>query len=220
MRFLCLSGLALTSESLHGSGSNSRAFEQQTAALRYELGERHTFEFVEGTVPWNASSESASEAGEITFAYCDPHQPQSCLQALHDLENYLRIKGPYDGVMAFSLGTSLALALLVDHARKGKMQPPPFKVAVLFSNPGEVYNVDSLRLSRIEPLHPQPTVAIPTAHIWGSADTWRAQASLAPEYCKKENQSIFVHDGGHEIPTAARDVVKMANVIQRAIGRA
>ncbi|RAH59476.1 hypothetical protein BO85DRAFT_485949 [Aspergillus piperis CBS 112811] len=209
MRFLCL----------HGSGGNSRAFEQQTATLRYELGERHTFEFVEGTIPWDASSESTREAGETTFSYCDPHQPQSCLQALHDLENYLRIKGPYDGVIAFSLGTSIVMTLLVDHARKEKIGPPPFKVAVLFSNVGQPCNMDSLRLGRIEPLQVQPTITIPTAHIWGAADSWSDQASLAPQYCRKENQSIFVHDGGHEIPTAARDVVKMANVIQRAIGR-
>ncbi|PWY62240.1 hypothetical protein BO83DRAFT_326572, partial [Aspergillus eucalypticola CBS 122712] len=147
-------------------------------------------------------------------------KPQSCLQALHDLENCHRTKGPYDGLMAFSLGISIAITLLLDHVRKGSTQPLSFKVAVLFSNPGELYNVDSPRLGRFEPLHRQPTITILTAHIWGSADAWSDKASLAPGYCRKENQSIFVHDGGHEIPTAARDVVRMANVIQRAIGQA
>ncbi|GLA61798.1 hypothetical protein AtubIFM54640_002329 [Aspergillus tubingensis] len=204
---------------IEGSSENLLTTCGYKAALRYELGERHTFDFVEGTVPWEASAESIVETGEATHAYCDPHQPQSCLQAVQDLERYLRGKGPYDGVMAFSLGTSIALTILIDHARKRGMQEPPFKVAVLFSNPGKPYDMEFLRLGRIEPCDPQPIISIPTAHVWGSADPLNEKASLAPGYCK-ENKSVFVHKGGHQIPTAAGEVVVMANVIHRAMGQA
>lgn len=175
---------------------------------------------MENGILTSSAAESIVETGEATYAYCDPHQPQSCLQAVQDLERYLRVKGPYDGVMAFSLGTSIALTILIDHARQTGMQDPPFKVAILFSNPGKPYDMEFLRLGRIEPWDPQPMISIPTAHVWGSADPLNEKASLAPGYCKEENKSIFVHKGGHQIPTAAGEVVMMANVIHRAIGQA
>ncbi|PYH29135.1 uncharacterized protein BO87DRAFT_449248, partial [Aspergillus neoniger CBS 115656] len=203
---------------LHGIGSNSRVFEQQTAALRYELGESHTFDFVEGTIPWEASVESIIETGEATFAYCDPHQPQSCLQAINDLERYLRVKGPYDGVMAFSMGTCLALTIMIDHALKEGTQEPPFKVAVLFSNPEKPFDMESLRQGRIEPWDPRPIISIPIAHIWGSTDYLGEHAALAPEYCRKSSEASFVHKGGHTVPTSTEEVIQIANVIHRAIG--
>ena len=41
MRWLCL----------HGMGTNSRIFEAQTAAIRYAMGQEHSFEFVDGAAP-------------------------------------------------------------------------------------------------------------------------------------------------------------------------
>lgn len=32
------------------SGGDDKVFEMQTAAIRYELGDHHEFEFVEGTI--------------------------------------------------------------------------------------------------------------------------------------------------------------------------
>ncbi|KAF4239822.1 hypothetical protein CNMCM8980_001472 [Aspergillus fumigatiaffinis] len=108
MRILCL----------HGAGTNSRIFEMQTgrttafscrsnltetAAIRYELADRHVYDFVEGTIPWSMypGVETIALDNEPVFAYFDDKDPQSGLAIYQHFEQHLRDEGPYDGVVAF-----------------------------------------------------------------------------------------------------------------------
>ncbi|KAL4875011.1 serine hydrolase FSH [Aspergillus karnatakaensis] len=208
MHFLCL----------HGVGSNSRVFEQQTAALRYELGDNHTYDFVEGTVPWEPATEESN--GE-TFAYGDMFQASSCLEVYQDLRRYLEQEGPYDGVIGFSFGSGLALSILVDHYRCAASDAtPPFKLAVFFCNPRGPYDINALRQGHMEILEPEQVeraIEIPTVHIWGSSDTDLDGGALGERFCNSTNRSAYVHAKGHEIPTSAADTMAMANVMRRAV---
>jgi hypothetical protein len=66
-------------------------------------------------------------------------------------------------------------------------------------------------------------IEIPTAHIWGASDTlYPTFGPVLSKLCRQELRSVFVHNGGHEIP-GARDpeaVLKAAQVIKAAIERA
>ncbi|KAE8353620.1 serine hydrolase FSH [Aspergillus coremiiformis] len=244
MRFLCL----------HGIGSNSQAsnialmtFEQQTgthanavsyipistrpekltacpAAIRYELGNQHTYDFVEGVVPWESSIKGSVHMEEATFSFCEPEEPQSCRQALHDLEEYIREEGPFDGIIGFSLGATVALSCLVNlyRCRKGNgSEDAPFKVAVFFSNARQPYDHDALDSNHIAYLDStqagKALLDLPTAHIWGSADPLKEEAQRAVDFCNAEKRSIFVHAKGHEVPNSAEDTVSIAKLINRAI---
>ncbi|OGM50471.1 hypothetical protein ABOM_001024 [Aspergillus bombycis] len=216
MRFLCL----------HGIGSNSQAsttFEQQTAAIRYELGNQHTYDFVEGGVPWESSIPQATETDEATFTFCDPKEPQSCQQAARDLDRYIKEEGPFDGIIGFSLGATIALSWLVnwDQTKQGvRSHGAPFKVAVFFSSASQPYDLDALARDHIAYLNPAQmsrVLDMPTAHIWGSADPHAADARRAVEFCDPQKRSVFVHANGHEIPDSVENTVSIAKVINRAI---
>jgi len=125
MRFLCL----------HGMGTNSHIFEMQTAALRYELGDHHTYEFVEGTIETPIAPELKCylSTGDTYFAYFDQNSLSTCRKALSDLETFIQTDGPFDGVMAFSQGAALASTLIVKKFLQdpcGQTLNPIFKCAI------------------------------------------------------------------------------------------
>ncbi|KOC11849.1 hypothetical protein AFLA70_182g001671 [Aspergillus flavus AF70] len=216
--------------SLHGIGSNSQAcnvilnsFGRYKAAIRYELGTQHTYDFVEGALPWESSIKNVTKTDEATFTFCDPEQPHSCRQAARDIEGYINEEGPFDGIIGFSLGATMALSWLVNWYQTKQAngsEVAPFKVAVFFSNARQPFDHDALAMDRIAYLdfvQMGKVIDIPTAHIWGSADPQAEEAQRAVNFCGSERRSIFVHEKGHEIPSSVEDTVSIAKVINRAI---
>lgn len=132
---------------------------------------------------------------------------ESKSKAISDLERMLEEEGPFDGVLAFSQGTMLAMTYIL---REAKLQPtkhhidPAFKVAIFFS---AIQPVDSVLLeetgveSFIDSKGGHPLVSIPTAHIWGRNDkTWSKESKEVAGLCDPEKRAIYIHDGGHEVP--------------------
>ncbi|RAH70042.1 uncharacterized protein BO66DRAFT_94168 [Aspergillus aculeatinus CBS 121060] len=213
MRFLCL----------HGQGSNARIFQQQTAALRYELGDDHSYDFVNGAVAWETDRDLDQfvMGEEQTFAHCDPDGPESCLQALEHLERYIAAEGPYDGIMGFSQGANVALSWLLKLQREAR--PLPFRFGVFFSNPWAVYDYQELVGGRIVPLQRDACAGmldLPTAHIWGSADKNAPASEAITAACVEGKRSVWVHNKGHEIPVNTDAVIAMGKTITRALVRA
>ncbi|KAF2690331.1 hypothetical protein K458DRAFT_288949 [Lentithecium fluviatile CBS 122367] len=216
MRFLCL----------HGKGTNSQTLEVQLSAVKYQLGDGHTYEFVEGTVPEEAAPEihAIMSPSEKYFGYFDEHSPQSVLDAVNNLERYIDIRGPFDGLIAFSQGGVLASTLLVRQARRGP-NAGCVRVAMFFSGLIPV-DPDLLERGVIAPLdHAQAgeMISIPTVHVWGAAE--QGELPWPPKLyklCKGETREQFQHTGGHEIPSS-KDRVAVAEIVQkmrRAIWRA
>lgn len=205
MHFLCL----------HGAGTNSRIFELQTAALRYELGGDHTYHFVDGVVmqPKARGVESLAPSDEALYAYYRPGCGESFSGAVADLARYLRDSGPFDGIIAFSQGTSLAAALLSDRLQVLETGircgiffcgRPPFVDA---GTPPPDASADKAQLE----------IRVPTAHIWGRSDDMEpGKALMLSGMCQSSNRHIYVHLGGHEVP-GPRDkggLVESANTIR------
>ncbi|KAJ5588139.1 hypothetical protein N7537_010817 [Penicillium hordei] len=217
MHFLCL----------HGRGTNSEIFKRQTAALRHELGDSHSYDFVDGTFP-SALNEDLRELlppDDETFAYCNPLSPQSCAKAFNDLERYVQTEGPYDGVMGFSLGATFVMSWMFKKLREQKDNKPvqlPFRVGIFFSAPGLLQYHDLLAEelfgSKFNPA--DGLLDLPTAHIWGCHDRDKEKAEAASQACNELVRSVFVHDKGHEIPISSDNVILMVKVINRAITRA
>ncbi|ORY17863.1 serine hydrolase FSH [Clohesyomyces aquaticus] len=216
MRFLCL----------HGKGTTSMILETQFAAVRYQLGDGHSFEFVEGTVPESAAPElqSLSSRSEKYFGYFDESSPASCVKALNDLARYIEVRGPFDGVVAFSQGAALVSTLLVPESQQVATYTP-FKLAIFFSG-GIPAHPELLKSGVIKPLTYEDAgevIQIPTAHIWGSSDQgeleWPSQLRLL---CHKESREEFRHNGGHQIP-GSKDragVTGAVQAIRRTVWRA
>ncbi|KGO73767.1 Serine hydrolase FSH [Penicillium italicum] len=172
------------------------------AALRHELGDSHSYDFVDGTFP-SALNEDAFD----------------------DLERYVAAEGPYDGVMGFSLGATFVMSWMFKKLREQNDDKPvqlPFKVGIFFSAPGLLqYHdllVEQLFGSKFNPA--DGFLDIPTAHIWGCHDRDKEKAEAASQACNELVRSVFVHDKGHEIPISSDNVILMAKAINRAITRA
>lgn len=246
MRFLCLHGLGTNSQV--GSSWNHvivctvltswQIFENQTgksfthvrnypllmlhrhkAALRYELGYHHTYEFVEGTYSTDPAPEirGATSTADEFFSYVDIQDISSWAKALDQLEEYLAVEGPFDGVFAFSQGAQLAATYIVHKTRQSPQSNPIFKCAVFFSA-GMAYDPDQLQQKTDRPLSHAvdgEVIRIPTAHIWGCNDS--SSGEQVSGICASECKEIYVHDGGHEIPGARMSVAVRS--IVRAIRR-
>ena len=172
------------------------------AALRYELGDSHTYEFVEGTIPTSMAPEFASVASpsDEFFAYADFNDLGSCVAALDQLGAYIAAEGPFDCLLAFSQGATIAATYLAHMHRIGNTAP--FKCAVFFSA-GGVFDVDLLASGQVKLLTPEDVgevITIPTVHIWGSRDNTPVQSAAVGAVCVAEKRQVFLHEGGHEIP--------------------
>ncbi|KAK2783828.1 hypothetical protein FQN52_009475 [Onygenales sp. PD_12] len=196
MRLLCL----------HGLGTNSQIFKVQTAAIRYELGESHDYDFVEGCVPWSTAPEikplHPTPSPPSTFTYYNPTSPPSIHRALSDLHTYLETEGPFDGLLGFSIGASLA-ASFIAHKPAAEL---PIKCAILLS-PAPL--VDPLTLDQgrgsirfLDPLVDGEVIEIPTAVVWGGEDGVLGGYGGAGVVglCKGGKGVEYVHAGGHEVP--------------------
>ncbi|KAL9116208.1 MAG: hypothetical protein Q9227_000579 [Pyrenula ochraceoflavens] len=194
--------------------------------MRYQLGDGHAYEFVEGFLPEQAAPglEALSSSKDQHFAYFYENSPSSCLKALNDLDHYVKVYGPFDGVIAFSNGASLASTLLVRYARHPQLTAP-FRMAIFFSGglgtDPEVLLQDKIQL--MEYPEAEQVITIPTVHVWG--DVKQGETQWPPKLeklCAKDTREDFQHAGGHEIPgskdqAAVRSVV---HLIRRAIWRA
>jgi len=220
MRFLCL----------HGRGTNNQIFETQTAALRYELGDHHTFEFVEGVLPWPMDPEVGSyfSTDYGCFTYYDRRSAQSAQKALDELEEYVEVEGPFDGIMAFSQGACLAAMLMARRAQWNPTLPYPknsiFKCAILFSG---FFVEDPTALARKElqylnSVKDSQLIQVPTAIIWGSNDMVISK-EIGHEFSKlfsAKHRIEFIHEEGHGVPKAKTAVVHAVNAIRRVVGMA
>ncbi|GAP91100.1 putative serine hydrolase FSH [Rosellinia necatrix] len=212
MHFLCL----------HGRGTNSKVFEMQTAAIRYELGDHHTYDFVEGVVPWETDPEIKHllPGGSDTYTYFDYTSEKSTRKAVDDFEMFLQTDGPYDGVIAFSQAASLVGTWMLRRVKRGG--DLGFKCAIFLSAallPYDVVQLEKGCLHLVTTSEVGEAISIPTAHVWGEEDQFSSTAKDFTNLCKSDVKSVLVHKGGHEVPGgSSREAVSRAvNIIRRAI---
>ncbi|KJK63859.1 Serine hydrolase FSH1 [Aspergillus parasiticus SU-1] len=200
----------------------NRWLTTSAAAIRYELSDHYTYEFVEGATPWERSNQDAALSEEPTFTYCHPEQADSCLRTIHDLDQFFEDEGPFDGIIGFGLGASLAILWLKNKQEAldmGDITNLPVKVVIMFST-SYVHDYRVLAKGNTVGLDPSPAGArldLPSAHIWGAEDPFISLAQAGAEFFNHDRLSTHIHDRGHGIPSAMEDVVQVAKAINQAI---
>lgn len=142
------------------------------------------------------------------------------MHAVQGLDEYVTNEGPFDGVIGFSAGASLAILWLL---WRQQQQNVPVKCGIFFSNAHGPDQLKTLGLGDTSDFQlSAENLNLPTAHIWGSCDDGEGQANAECgwEICKPERRSSYVHGKGHEIPTSSDDTIGMVKAIDRAILRA
>ncbi|KAI9927531.1 hypothetical protein ASPWEDRAFT_186869 [Aspergillus wentii DTO 134E9] len=203
----------------------------QAAALRHELDNIHTYDFVEGTIPAPLAPELVPffPTDGAYYDYFSFDSAESVKKALDDLSHFLETEGPYEGLIAFSLGGALAATFLIREATLNPATPLPFKCAIFLSGGAPL---DPVALERGEvvlldaPLPGEDSQLLhgfPTAHIWGRNDElWGDRSETLCALCDPQERAVLLHDEAHAVPGARAKEALLGSVraIRRTVGRA
>lgn len=160
--------------------------------------------------------------------------------ALSQLDAYITSEGPFDGVIGYSQGASLAATYLLQLGMRHPGKALPFKCAIFFAGgvPLDPAELDDgvLRLVKVGELNgigdkefrlneenvkeTEWVLKLPTAHIYGRKDPlWPGSSEVLASLSERESRSVSLHDEGHDIPGArAKEAVQGAvRAIRRAI---
>lgn len=145
------------------------------------------------------------------------------------LYNTIKEQGPFDGVIGFSQGASVACAFILQHMARKPLDPSSalFKYALLFSGADVVDSV-GLAIKAEDKIsqapgqgegapseQKKPKIGIPSLHVCGELDE-NLQGSLSlMERFDTETAELVMHKLGHTIP---RDG-EMVDTIMDGIGR-
>ncbi|KAF4960433.1 hypothetical protein FSARC_10493 [Fusarium sarcochroum] len=214
MRILCL----------HGMGTNSKMLEMQTSALRHQLAhsQSHNYEYVDGGEPNPpAPGLEAFISPDEGLAYYDQRSAESVLTAVDDLSEYIAEEGPFDGVLGFSQGASLAAMIMV---RARHANPPPFQFAIFFCA-GLPYSEKALRAGELKFLRVEdttgPIIHVPTANIFGTKDPDVSYSKALVDLCQPWGRVVLDHGAGHEIPRVPVETVDdMARAVEKVVTKA
>jgi len=159
------------------------------------------------------------------YQYYDQDSASSMSLAVSQLSNYIESEGPFDGVIGYSQGASLAATFLIGYSQQNPSSPLPFKCAVFFSGgkPLDPVMLSKGKLELIDPTKTGTLLKLPTANIWGRNDTlWPGSSQVLSDLCDDSMRTVVLHDEGHDIPGArAKEAVQGAvRAIRRTVDKA
>lgn len=217
-----------------------------TEKLRQSFGRGHQFVFLDGAVPcepapgklWTGTTSSLAviqqaelfpnmvyvgmddiAGGSFRFA---GHGPTELQELYNDLIQFVRAQGPFDGLMGFSEGGSVAAGVAIEDAK----QPfGHFKCAVFFSAalPAEPSLAREGTIRPLDYAKDGVLINIPTAHIWSeSGSIHPGMGRELAKFCNEALRSEYEHDLGHDVPGCRSDkgLAESIMVIERTIERA
>ncbi|EGX51805.1 hypothetical protein AOL_s00043g824 [Orbilia oligospora ATCC 24927] len=177
--------------------------------MRAELGDEHTYDFVEGTIPWLKAPDLGPlfSDDDDYFSYFDPSDTLSLQRAILDLRRYIQVEGPFDGIIAFSQGATLASTLLLaEHGKLGSDQEEnhssAFKCAI-FLAAGYAWSFDALRNNKWARVDENSglRIRIPTAHVWAHNDHLGPDVgTTVAALCVPDTRYTYTHDERHTVP--------------------
>jgi hypothetical protein len=128
---------------------------------------------------------------------------ESGIQAMNFVQEIIAEEGPFDGIMAFSQGAALSLALLLRHAIDHPLDPAYAicKFAIFFS------------CVKIDLSEWDVKLGIPSLHVLDRADNMldigELQQAMEPSSAK-----FIYHERGHSIPRDEKSVNMILAAIQ------
>jgi predicted esterase len=143
----------------------------------------------------------------------------SVLDVMEMLYETVEEEGPFDGVIGFSQGATIACWFVLHHALKKPLDPPfaLFKFCLLFGAAGmpELLGVtlDSDKLKEAK-------IGIPSLHVCGQADEILDDSLALMKRCEDGTAELLLHKFGHTVPKDAQTVDRIMKGIDRVYHRA
>ena len=134
-------------------------------------------------------------------------EDEASLQQAYDLlYDIIEEDGPFDGILGFSHGATLAYGFLAQHRKKNPYDSPNslFRCAAFFSGmpPFRLGGNDEWVYDK----GIQGGVGIPTLHVAGKTDFVEQHTKKLYAMCEPGSARLVVHGKGHEIPGDAKSV--------------
>lgn len=177
-----------------------------------------TFHFIEGDIesepgPGIAGFYDGPFYSYYKFPRSFSDDDSSLLEAYNLLYEIIADEGPFDGILGFSHGGTLAAGFLIHHAKLYPREPPLFRCAIF---------INSLPPFRMDPGENQRPVVddglegyinIPTVCIAGAKDWLFEYSVMLHKICAES--TLVVHSRGHDIPGDKKNVAVMAAAIRK-----
>jgi len=131
-------------------------------------------------------------------------------EAYEMLYEVIEQEGPFDGILGFSHGATLAFGFLAQHAKKNPYDPPGalFRCAIFICSLPPFRKDDADNVIYDHGL--QSVVRIPTVHVAGKADFVYEHSMKLHALCDAASAKLVVHSKGHEIPGDSKNVALIA----------
>ncbi|KAH8743187.1 serine hydrolase FSH [Diaporthe sp. PMI_573] len=118
---------------LHGLGASGAMLKAQLAPLIRGFGPDCQFVFLDGAIPCGRGPAVPSWESGPFYSYATGFTPREMREALHRIAVFIKLHGPFDGVLGFSLGSAMAISYILDQQRRNPDSKPPFSFALCFS---------------------------------------------------------------------------------------
>lgn len=138
---------------------------------------------------------------------------RSVHDALHNVHRYMDENGPFDGVVGFSAGGSLAATVLAEDQEKLRKGLPNrnLKCGIFFCA-YPPFTTDGKKLMLSDEYG--ELIGVPTLHVVSSSDTFHASSLALWKLCSKGNSFLHEHNQGHMIPWQPKIVRPLATLIR------
>ena len=140
-------------------------------------------------------------------------EPEAATQYVRDFASSSEL-GPFDGLLGFSEGASIAANILIEQERSSSVRP--FKCAILISGlpPLQPGNRDAFLADAMGQI-----ITTPTVHIVGAQDPgWLGGLALF-NLCVEGTASLYKHAQGHDIPRVPAITKEMVALIHEMLAR-
>lgn len=180
-----------------------------------------TFSFLEGDIDSDPGPGIAGYYDGPYYSYYrfprtfspEDRDESDILEAYELLYETIALDGPFDGILGFSHGGTLAAGFLIHHAKMYPHQPPLFRCAIF---------VNSLPPFRMNPgEHPvieeelEGYIRIPCVNIAGAKDPLFDYSMALHRICDPRQATFVVHGKGHDIPNDRKNITVLAAAIRK-----
>jgi hypothetical protein len=138
---------------------------------------------------------------------------ESRAAAFNLIDDVVEDEGPFDGVLGFSHGGTLAAAFLLHHAAEKRPQDPawaPFRCAVFIAALAP-FEEDGRRVKAAER---GVLLDLPSVHVAGREDNDFEESINLYTLCKRDMAALVVHEKGHIVPRGGEDLMAVARAIR------
>jgi len=198
-----------------------------TGGLIHELQRDNTatFYFLEGDIDSDPGPGIAGYYDGPYYSYyrfprtfsLEDNDESDILEAYEQLNETVALEGPFDGVLGFSHGGTLAAGFMIHHAKLYPNEPALFRCAIFINslppfrmNPGELPVVE-------EGL--EGYISIPSVHIAGAQDPLFDYSLTLHRICGAHHSTFAVHGKGHDVPSDRKNVVIIATAIRKLLSQ-